>query len=40
MSAAEEDFEDPTVDPAFTEPGRILAEEDHEIMVELVSGWM
>lgn len=31
----EEDLEDPTVDPAFTEPGRILAEEDHEIMVEL-----
>ena len=37
---AEEDLEDPTVDPAFTEPGRILAEEDHEIMVELVSGSM
>lgn len=31
----EEDLEDPTVDPAFTEPGRILAEEDHEIMVEV-----
>lgn len=31
----EEDLEDPTVDPSFTEPGRILAEEDHEIMVEL-----
>ena len=31
----EDDLEDPTVDPSFTEPGRILAEEDHEIMVEL-----
>lgn len=30
-----EDLEDPTIDPSFTEPGRILAEEDHEIMVEL-----
>ncbi|KAL7543718.1 hypothetical protein ACHAXR_013003, partial [Thalassiosira sp. AJA248-18] len=34
-AGAEEDLEDPTVDPAHTEPGRILAEEDHEIMVEL-----
>ena len=32
---AEEDLEDPTFDPAYTEPGRILAEEEHEIMVEL-----
>ena len=31
----DEDLEDPTVDPTFTEPGRILAEEEHEIMVEL-----
>jgi hypothetical protein len=31
----EEDLEDPTVDPSYTEPGRILAEEEHEIMVEL-----
>ncbi len=31
----EEDLEDPTIDPSFTEPGRILAEEEHEIMVEL-----
>jgi len=31
----DEDLEDPTIDPSFTEPGRILAEEDHEIMVEL-----
>lgn len=31
----EEDLEDPTVDAAYTEPGRILAEEDHEIMVEV-----
>lgn len=34
-AGTEEDLEDPTVDPAFTEPGRILAEEEHEIMVEL-----
>ena len=33
----EDDLEDPTVDSAFTEPWRILAEEEHEIMVELVS---
>ena len=32
---SDEDLEDPTIDPSFTEPGRILAEEDHEIMVEL-----
>ena len=31
----EEDLEDPTIDPSFTEPGRILAEEEHEVMVEL-----
>lgn len=31
----EEDLEDPTVDPSYTEPGRILAEEEHEITVEL-----
>jgi hypothetical protein len=31
----EEDLEDPTIDPSFTEPGRILAEEEHEIMVEM-----
>ena len=31
----EEELEDPSVDPSFTEPGRILAEEEHEIMVEL-----
>ena len=34
-AGTEEDLEDPTFDPAYTEPGRILAEEDHEIMVEL-----
>lgn len=34
---AEEDLEDPTFDPAFAEPGRILAEEDHEIMVEMTN---
>lgn len=32
---SEEDLEDPTIDPSYTEPGRILAEEEHEIMVEL-----
>ena len=31
----EEDLEDPTIDPSFTEPGRILAEEEHEVMVEM-----
>ena len=31
----EEDLEDPTFDPSYTEPGRILAEEEHEITVEL-----
>lgn len=31
----EDDLEDPTIDPSFTEPGRILAEEEHEVMVEL-----
>lgn len=36
-TGAEEDLEDPTFDPAFTEPGRILAEEDHEIMVEMTN---
>ena len=34
-AGAEEDLEDPTVDASFTEPGRILAEEEHEITVEL-----
>lgn len=34
-AGTEEDLEDPTVDPSYTEPGRILAEEEHEIMVEL-----
>ena len=34
-AGTDEDLEDPTFDPAFTEPGKILAEEDHEIMVEL-----
>jgi len=34
-AGTEEDLEDPTFDPAYTEPGRILAEEEHEIMVEL-----
>ena len=33
--ADQEDLEDPTIDPSYTEPGRILAEEDHEITVEL-----
>jgi hypothetical protein len=33
--ANDEDLEDPTFDPSYTEPGRILAEEDHEITVEL-----
>jgi len=34
-AGSEEDLEDPTFDPSYTEPGRILAEEDHEITVEL-----
>lgn len=34
-AGTDEELEDPTVDPAYTEPGRILAEEDHEMMVEL-----
>lgn len=34
-AGTDEDLEDPTVDPSYTEPGRILAEEEHEIMVEL-----
>lgn len=33
----EEDLEDPTFDPSYTEPGRILAEEEHEIMVEMTN---
>lgn len=31
----EDDLEDPTIDPSYTEPGRILAEEEHEVMVEM-----
>ncbi len=31
----EDDLEDPTIDPSFTEPGRILAEEEQEVMVEM-----
>mmetsp|Transcript_4601 Transcript_4601/g.10378 ORF Transcript_4601/g.10378 Transcript_4601/m.10378 type:complete len:2557 (+) Transcript_4601:190-7860(+) len=34
-AGTEEDLEDPTVDPSFTDVWRILAEEEHEIMVEL-----
>jgi hypothetical protein len=36
-AGTEEDLEDPTVDPSYTEPGRILAEEEHEIMVEMTN---
>lgn len=34
-AGTEEDLEDPTIDAAFTEPGRILAEEEKELTVEL-----
>ncbi|KAL7553315.1 hypothetical protein ACHAWF_016591 [Thalassiosira exigua] len=34
-AGTEDDLDDPTIDSAYTEPGRILAEEEHEIIVEL-----